>query len=330
MKNQKAFMGTMGAVLLFVALLTSCGTDDLLPAGGLLQLTGVEVETGEGSPATRAAVTAIEALSVYATTEAHIAYGSNPFSKYQLQNNSWSADHAPEITDKALLYACYPPVAGVTHQADGNHTVPVSVMTTAGATDFLSTDQPDYLYGVSAASGLAPVAATSDARAVSFKMKHALAKVSFRIVKSVSANKDKLELVQIEIQSGTNRLQTGVGTMNLKTGVLNGLSSTSLLTLADEASPVVLKEQQATPNVSCLVAPMTGKETVLSFRLKVCINGESAEDAHAFETKSVSAEWKAGYHYVYQITVDKMGGSLSSVKIDDWKSDANQNTSIGI
>ena len=118
--------------------------------------------------------------------------------------------------------------------------------------------------------------------------------------------------------------------MNLKTGVLNGLSSTSLLTLADAASPVVLKEQQATPNVSCLTAPMTGKETVLSFRLKVRINGESAENAHAFETKSVSAEWKAGYHYVYQITVDKMGGSLSSVKIDDWKSDANQNTSIGI
>lgn len=330
MKNRKAHKGTMGAVLLLAALFTSCGADDPLPAGGPLRLTGVEVETGEGSAATRAAVTAVEAISVYATTEAHVAYGSNPFSEYRLQNNSWSADPAPVITANALLYACHPPVAGVTHQADGNHTVPVSVMTTAGATDFLATDQPDYLYGVSPASGLAPVTVTSGARAVSFRMKHALAKVSFRIVKSASANKDKLELVQIEIQSGTSRLQSGTGTMNLKTGVLNGLSSTSLLTLADAARPVVLKEQQATPNVSCLTAPMTGKETVLSFRLKVRINGESAENAHAFETKSVSAEWKAGYHYVYQITVDKMGGSLSSVKIDDWKSDANQNTSIGI
>ena len=31
--------------------------------------------------------------------------------------------------------------------------------------------------------------------------------------------------------------------------------------------------------------------------------------AHYAETKTVSAEWKAGYHYVYLITVDKMGGS---------------------
>ncbi|KAA4736623.1 fimbrillin family protein, partial [Bacteroides fragilis] len=33
---------------------------------------------------------------------------------------------------------------------------------------------------------------------------------------------------------------------------------------------------------------------------------------------------------VYLITVDKMGGKLSSVQIEDWKNDANQNTSIGI
>ena len=119
MKNRKAHKGTMGAVLLLAALFTSCGADDPLPAGGPLWLTGVEVETGEGSAATRAAVTAVEAISVYATTEAHAAYGSNPFSEYRLQNNSWSADAAPVITANALLYACHPPVAGVTHQADG-------------------------------------------------------------------------------------------------------------------------------------------------------------------------------------------------------------------
>lgn len=72
MKNRKAHKGTMGAVLLLAALFTSCGADDPLPAGGPLRLTGVEVETGEGSAATRAAVTTVEAISVYATTEAHV------------------------------------------------------------------------------------------------------------------------------------------------------------------------------------------------------------------------------------------------------------------
>ena len=120
MKNRKAHKGTMGAVLLLAALFTSCGADDPLPAGGPLRLTGVEVETGEGSAATRAAVTTVEAISVYATTEAHVAYGSNPFSEYRLQNNSWSADAAPVITANALLYACHPPVAGVTHQAEND------------------------------------------------------------------------------------------------------------------------------------------------------------------------------------------------------------------
>ena len=35
-------------------------------------------------------------------------------------------------------------------------------------------------------------------------------------------------------------------------------------------------------------------------------------------------------HYVYAITIDKMGGSLTNVQIDAWKNDANQNTGIGI
>lgn len=82
--------------------------------------------------------------------------------------------------------------------------------------------------------------------------------------------------------------------------------------------------------MTCLVAPMAKEETVLSFRLKVCVDGEAAAKAHAFETQSVTAQWEAGKHYVYLITVDKMGGKLSSVQIEDWKNDANQNTSIGI
>lgn len=329
MKEQKTDKSPIRvALLLLLAVLASCGADESLPAdGGVLRLLQVEVEEGAGT-ATRAAVTEISQLNVYATTEAHSLYdATKPLILYALSGGSWNADDAPVIAGNALLYACYPPVSAVANRTDGNHTVPVTVSATAG---FLAAEQPDYLYGVSPATETAPVIATSVNRVISLRMEHALAKVSFRIVKSASANEDALRLTELKIQGGTNRLQAGTGTMNLKNGVLNGLPSTSVLTLANEAAPITLNEQQATPNVTCLVAPMTGQETVLSFRLKVCINGEPAADAHVFETKSITAQWEAGRHYVYQITVDKMGGSLSSVKIDNWKSDANQNTSIGI
>jgi len=197
-------------------------------------------------------------------------------------------------------------------------------------TDFLATGQADYLYGVGTDTGTAPVTATLSSRTVSFKMKHALAKVSFHIVKSASAT-EALKLIQVDVLSGTNRLRTGIGTMNLKSGLLNSLSDISTLTLAQASGvELKLKENQKGPNVTCLVAPMAKEETVLSFRLKVCVDGEAAAKAHTFETQSLTAQWEAGKHYVYLITVDKMGGTLSSVQIEDWKNDANQNTSIGI
>lgn len=249
---------------------------------------------------------------------------------FSLKEGVWTPDKQTIINNTsgdALLYAYYPPAA-IQASGDGEHTTAVNLP--SSLTDFLATGQADYLYGVGTDTGTAPVTATLSSRTVSFKMKHALAKVSFRIVKSASAT-EALKLIQVDVLSGTNRLRTGIGTMNLKSGLLNSLSDISTLTLAQASGvELKLKENQKGPNVTCLVAPMAKEETVLSFRLKVCVDGEAAAKAHAFETQSVTAQWEAGKHYVYLITVDKMGGKLSSVQIEDWKNDANQNTSIGI
>ena len=250
--------------------------------------------------------------------------------KFSLKEGVWTPDKQTimnSTSGDALLYAYYPPAA-IQASGDGEHTTAVNLP--SSLTDFLATGQADYLYGVGTDTGKAPVTATLSSRTVSFKMKHALAKVSFRIVKSASAT-EALKLIQVDVLSGTNRLRTGIGTMNLKSGLLNSLSDISTLTLAQASGvELKLKENQKGPNVTCLVAPMAKEETVLSFRLKVCVDGEAAAKAHAFETQSVTAQWEAGKHYVYLITVDKMGGKLSSVQIEDWKNDANQNTSIGI
>ena len=39
---------------------------------------------------------------------------------------------------------------------------------------------------------------------------------------------------------------------------------------------------------------MAKEETVLSFRLKVCVDGEAAAKAHTFETQSLTAQWGGG------------------------------------
>lgn len=312
-----------------ICLTASCASDDGFATDeGALELQRIEVE-GEES-VTRAEATAITEVDVYATNTAHKAYGDNPLMTFSLKEGVWTPDKQTIINNTlgdALLYAYYPPAA-IQASGDGEHTTAVNLP--SSLTDFLATGQADYLYGVGTDTGKAPVTATLSSRTVSFKMKHALAKVSFRIVKSASAT-EALKLIQVDVLSGTNRLRTGIGTMNLKSGLLNSLSDISTLTLAQASGvELKLKENQKGPNVTCLVAPMAKEETVLSFRLKVCVDGEVAAKAHAFETQSVTAQWEAGKHYVYLITVDKMGGKLSSVQIEDWKNDANQNTSIGI
>lgn len=312
-----------------ICLTASCASDDGFAADeGALELQRIEVE-GEES-VTRAEATAITEVDVYATNNAHKVYGDNPLMKFSLKEGVWTPDKQTimnSTSGDALLYAYYPPAA-IQASGDGEHTTAVNLP--SSLTDFLATGQADYLYGVGTDTGKAPVTATLSSRTVSFKMKHALAKVSFRIVKSASAT-EALKLIQVDVLSGTNRLRTGIGTMNLKSGLLNSLSDISTLTLAQASGvELKLKENQKGPNVTCLVAPMAKEETVLSFRLKVCVDEEAAEKAHAFETQSVTAQWEAGKHYVYLITVDKMGGKLSSVQIEDWKNDANQNTSIGI
>lgn len=325
--DKRNFIQTIGCLLLGSLLLGACEENGLpdvpQPEEGALQLQSVDMAGDSAS--TRASVTSVAAVSVYATKTTHAVYGSNPLSKYELSGGSWSSDNAPLITvdngGDAYLYACYPVASSVSNRTDGNHTVAVSVNATTGTRDFKATAQDDYLYATPV-TGITP-----SKRTVNFSMYHALAKVSFKVKKSTAAT-EALQLKSIELLSATSRLQTGAGTMNLRTGVLNGLASVSSLLLTD-ATGVTLATTLTNPNVTCLVAPMTASESILSFRLTVRVSGETTD--RTFETKVVNAvQWVAGNHYVYAITVDKMKAGINGMQIDAWKSDANQNTNIGI
>ncbi|WP_455591892.1 fimbrillin family protein [Bacteroides sp.] len=306
-------------LLFFMALfLCSCSQSDaLLPdvETNALQLSSVSlVDDGQ----TRASVSDNEVtkVSLYTTTTANAAYTAQSLSTYTKSGGTWNVSGtAPLIEEAVKVYAFYPVGSSVTNNTSGNHTVPVQVK----LTDTFAGEQADYLYSGS-------VASTAAIHSVSVVLKHALCKVSFKVRKSTTADKETLTLQKIEIMSPTNRLQVGDGVMNLSTGVLNALVTTSSVALTGS---VGLQTEQAQPNVSCLLAPMNGQESVLSFRLTVKVSGETS--SRTFITKVMNpVQWAAGKHYVYAINVDKMSATLTGLLVDKWKTDANQTTSIGI
>ena len=310
---------------LLVFILPACN-GETLPGPVLtdhaLQVRSVELPELSGTRALGA--TQLNEIGVYVTDNDHTALADAPY-VYKLQNGTWSCDTPPSITVEEsasdYLYAYSPSGLAVTNVLSGSHTVPVTVV----ADNFTASGQTDYLYGKSD-----PLTVNKNSRAVTFTMCHALAKVSFLVLKSNNVE-ETVTLKKIELLSSTARLQTGTsGVMNLKDGILNGLASTNSITLNGS---VELNTTQSQPNVSALVAPMSAKETRLSFRLTVELTGtgEPTSPEYSFETAAVNeVQWKAGFHYVYAITIDKMGGSLTNVQIDAWKNDANQNTGIGI
>lgn len=215
----------------------------------------------------------------------------------------------------AKVYASYP--SDVTINNDGNS--PYINVTVLEQRDNFLDSQTDYLYATTKQ-------ATSTNRAISLEMNHALAKVSFCIRKAQEVT-EKVELQEIKIHSGGNLLQAGVGTMQLSSGKINGLSSVSDIILN---GTLTVNNQQTLPNVSCLVAPMNSADAALSFVLSVKVGDNSS--LQTFSTSSITPEvkWMAGMHYVYTITIKKVGGTLDNVQIVDWKNDAGQNTNIGI
>lgn len=291
-----------------------------------LKLLAVEL----ANPLTRAGVNTVSKVKAYVTNTDGTDYAAMPWLVFTGAGGNWSSDVSIDINAEGIVYGCYPESGTVTNE---NKMLKYAVTVHNGAgtiLDFTGDPQPDYLY-----SGAVPVSTAN--RAIRFadntgeggadnSLKHALAKVSFQINKSANVS-EKMILTQLKIQSNSSLLQTGDGYMQLTDGTLNGLVTSSLITLTGTTE---LQSSQSSPNVTCLVAPMNAAEAVMSFSLTIKVGNETA--SRTFVTASVhpAVKWEAGNHYVYHIRIDKMGGNLEDVTIESWQSDASQNTSIGI
>lgn len=321
----------MNRTILFkIFLLVACiGCTGNLPENddNALQLSSVSVDEGGISKGT-GTVTSIDKVCVYVATEDYQPYDANiPSLVFTNESGNWTSDKAVIMKDgvKAKVYGAFPADAGITND-NGNLKVNVEVLKGGDNTlDFLGSQQSDYLYS-------AEVPASYSARTISLTMKHAMAKVSFRIVKGADVT-ETLLLKQVKILSNTNLLQAGSGYMllNVVTGAatLNGLASTSQITM-DNSAGTELKTAQPSPNVTCLVAPMSTSESVLSFSITVAKEGDTLERTFTTSSISPAVKWEAGFHYTYRITVNKMSGDVDGVLIEDWQNDASQNTSVGI
>ena len=322
---RKLNLYTLTALLATCAGCTDSLSDNGEPSSSALQL--ISVGLAETAQTRGGVVTSIDKVKLYVANAGTLtAYNASTPSLLFTQNSgSWSSTASVEITTGSTdVYACYPTDADIT--AGSNLTIPVSVRKggDSDATqklDFTGSQQTDYLY----ATKLAGI--TQAKRAISLTMNHALAKVSFKIDKATDVS-EKLYLKQINILSNTNKLQVGDGSMQLTDGVLNALVSTSSVTLTGST---LLSTSLSSPNVFCLMAPMTATESVLSFSLTVAVGSENSSELRTFKTASATpVKWEAGKHYMYSITVNKIGGVLKNFKVEDWKSDASQDTNIGI
>lgn len=315
--------------LLYLSCLTGCsgslpdvGSDDTT-----LKLLSVEL----ANSLTKAGVNTVSKVKVYVTNTNGTDYAATSSLVFTGSGGNWSSDTSLDINTEGIVYGCYPESGTVTNE-NNMLKYPVTIHNGTGTVlDFTGDPQPDYLY-----SGAVPVSTAN--RAIRFadnranaagadhSMKHALAKVSFQINKSANVS-EKMVLTQLKIQSNSSLLQTGDGYMQLTDGTLNGLVTSSLITLTGATE---LQSSQSSPNVTCLVAPMNAAEAVMSFSLTIKVGTETASRTFVTASVNPAVKWEAGNHYVYRISIDKMGGTLEDITIESWQSDASQNTSIGI
>lgn len=202
------------------------------------------------------------------------------------------------------------------------------------------TNQTDYLYGTDAEKK-APIV-NHLTPSVALSMQHALAKISFRVMKTKGQEVTTEDYVKkVELTSSNTAFivspepATNV-VMRLTDGILTGTLTAISLTLTavtDKQGQVAEWSEPTEPaeaasgstdvtfaQVYGLVAPCTGT----SMGVKITLGPTGALDAekdYTYQTKnntSVNVNWEQGKHYVYTMTVTDRGIEFGEVQVIGW------------
>lgn len=254
---------------------------------------------------------------------------------------SWTADQTLNLGDvEGAVYAWAP--SGEEGKLDeSNPKIPVlSAPVILSAQSFCygnewETNQTDYLYGTDAQKK-APVVNHLNP-SVALSMRHALAKISFRVMKAKGQTVTTEDYVKkVELTSGsdifvvTPESATHVA-LQLTDGVLTGttpVASLALTAKSDRQGQVATwSETQggqdftkvADPQAYGLVAPTNGQMGV-----KITLGPEGSIDAakdHTYATENntaITINWEQGKHYAYTIIVTDRGIEFTQVQVIGW------------
>lgn len=319
--------------------------DDNDPTVEVLRITSVSLK---GNTSVRSIITGTETdpvsgtntngkisrLGMYAVctdgTEYQPANGKNTATYVNAATGKWqpaanlTGDESLRLCSTPVYIHAWHPASLLPSYSNGNFYVTGIGLLTAD--DFQATGQTDYLYaagssGNGGTAGTKTAVTSQNNPGLSFTMKHALAKLTFKMKKDLSIDaSETLTLKQIVLKSYGNNFLTGSGSnrrMSLQDGVLSGLVATEKLTYTGD-----LVLNHTTQDVVALVAPIKDMQR-FSFELTVSsANGETRK----YQTKAlnVSTTWEAGKNYAYTIKADKMSAILEGLpEVTDWTDEKN-------
>lgn len=189
------------------------------------------------------------------------------------------------------------------------------------------TNQKDYLYGTGTNANGDRVDRWHPE--VSLVMRHALAKVSFRVMKGEGvANDTELSVKAVSLKTAANDFVIATSArMSLIDGTLKGtLKNTGLLTFTASggmrlAVPYNPSFDGVPVHAFGLVAPVTGKAATLELTLDDGVNHAlvftMAPDSEG-NPSVFTATWEGGKNYVYNIRIGTRGVEIADLTVEDW------------
>lgn len=286
----------------------------------------------------------INTVGLYVTQKNNNAvYGTNGKAIFIKQNDdSWNGEVKLGST-VARLYAFSPSDSEVTHaNSSDTHTIPVTLpadQTFAGGNagsegNGWECSGTDYLYGTAKEAIEATPAQNIEASNTNFSpsiyLHHALAQVVFKLQtvsgRPVDNTYDFVKKITLTATESNKYFQTGTGTMQLKDGVLGGLTAGNTLSFVpSDITNAVKCGDNTSPNVVAygLVAPMADKPAGNSITLTILLGKPEANNIDGERELTVTipapVQWTKGKRYIYTLNLSNRAVTVEgTTEIKGW------------
>lgn len=286
----------------------------------------------------------INTVGLYVTQKDNNAvYGTNGTAIFtKPDDDNWTGD-VKLGSIVARLYAFSPSGSTVAHANSGDtHTIPVTLSADqafAGGTggsegNGWECSGTDYLYGTTKEAIEATPAQNIEASNTNFSpsiyLHHALAQVVFKLQtvsgRPVDNTYDFVKKITLTATGSNKYFQTGTGTMQLKDGLLGGLTAGNTLSFAPSVITNAVKcGANTSPNVVAygLVAPMTAVPAGNSITLTILLGKPEVDktDGERELTVTIPApvKWEKGKRYLYTLNLSNRAITVEgTTEIKGW------------